>query len=59
MNHQWQQPIRPLEVHPNNNETGMWYPVLFIRPGTDRGWQVITHSGVLWESSDALIRSAT
>lgn len=59
MNHHWQQPIRPLEVHPNNNETGMWYPVLFIRPGTDRGWQVITHSGVLWESSDALIRSAT
>lgn len=59
MNHPWQQPIRPLEVHPFVNDDGTWYPVLFIKPGTDRGWQVITHSGVLWESSDALIRPAT
>jgi len=59
MNHPWQQPIRPLEVHPNANETGTWYPVLFIRPATGRGWEVITHNGVLWESDTALIRLAT
>ncbi len=58
MNHPWQQPIKPLEVHPLANEDGMWYPVLFIRPGTDRGWQAISFSGILWESSDALLRTA-
>jgi len=58
MNHPWQQPIKPLEVHPLANEDGMWYPVLFIRPATDRGWQVISFSGILWESSDALLRTA-
>ena len=58
MNHNWQQPIKPLEVHPLANEDGMWYPVLFIRPGTDRCWQAISFSGILWESSDALLRTA-
>ena len=58
MNFQWQQPIKPLEVHPLANDEHMWYPVLFIRPATDRGWQVISFSGILWESSDALLRTA-
>jgi len=58
MNHPWQQPIRPLEVHPLANPDNMWYPVLFIKPGTDCGWQVITHNGVLWESCDAMLRIA-
>jgi len=58
MNHAWQQPICPLEVHPLVNDNDTWYPVLFIRPATDRGWQVITHNGVLWESQDAMLRTA-
>lgn len=58
MNNPWQQPIRPLEVHPNANETLAWYPVLFIRPATDRGWQVITFNGLLWETDDAMLRIA-
>ena len=58
MNHPWQQPIKPLEVHPLANDDHMWYPVLFIRPGSDRGWQVITHNGVLWESHTAMLRTA-
>lgn len=59
MNFQWQQPIKPLEVHPLANDEHMWYPVLFIRPATDRGWQVITHNGILWESTDAMLRTAS
>lgn len=59
MNHPWQQPIRPLEVHPLANPDGTWYPVLFVRPATDRGWQVISYNGILWESCDALIREVT
>ena len=58
MNHQWQQPIKPLEVHPLVNDDGIWYPVLFIRPGTDGGWQAISYSGILWETGTALLRSA-
>jgi len=58
MNHSWQQPIRPLEVHPLVNDDHTWYPVLFIRPATDRGWQVISFSGILWESADAMLRTA-
>ena len=58
MNHPWQQPICPLEVHPMVNENDRWFPVLFIRPGTDRGWEVITRNGVVWESDNALIRPA-
>jgi hypothetical protein len=59
VNHPWQQPIKPLEVHPLANDEHMWYPVLFIRPATDRGWQVITHNGILWESTDAMLRTAS
>ena len=59
MNHPWQQPVKPLEVHPLVNDEHIWYPVLFIRPATDRGWQVITFNGILWESSDAMLRTAS
>ncbi len=58
MNFQWQQPIRPLEVHPNNNKTGTWYPVLFIRPRTAHGWEVISAGGHTYDEDDALIRFA-
>jgi len=56
MNHPWQQPIRPLEVYPT--ELKMWRPVLFIRPKTDRGWEVITMSGSQWSSNEAVLRHA-
>jgi len=56
VNHPWQQPIRPLEVHPILNENDRWYPVLFIRPRTERGWEVITYNGVNWDTENALIR---
>ena len=58
MNLPWQQPIRPLEVHPLANENGTWYPVLFIRPATDRGWQVISYNGILWQNESAVLRTA-
>jgi hypothetical protein len=50
MNLPWQQPIRPLEV--KLPDDGMWVPVLFIRPKTSDGWQVITHAGVTWSNDD-------
>lgn len=59
MNHPWQQPIRPLEVHPNNNQTGVWYPVLFIRPRNNMGgWDVMSTGGYVYGEKDALIRFA-
>lgn len=57
MNHPWQQPIRPLEVNPNV-APGQWFPVLFIRPATDRSWQVMSYNGILWNSDDAMLRTA-
>ena len=57
MNHPWQQPIRPLEVHPLINDDGMWYPVLFIR-STESGYEVMGISGSCWPSEAVLIRRA-
>ena len=54
MNHPWQQPIRPLEVYPRELE--VWRPVLFIRPGFERGWEVMTAAGAVWTTDDASIR---
>jgi hypothetical protein len=54
MNHPWQQPIRPLEVLIPTTE--IWNQVLFIRPRSERGWEVITRSGNVWNNDDTLIR---
>jgi hypothetical protein len=54
MNHPWQQPIRPLEVCPD--KATIWCRVLFIRPRTPRGWEVIVESGNVWTSDDSCIR---
>ena len=60
MNHQWQQPIRPLEIQPNVGGPGSgWFPVLFIRPTTDGGWEVITTGGATWNDGNSMIRRAT
>ena len=56
MNHPWQQPIRPLEVLIPN--TDFWATVLFIRPRTDRGWEVITMAGIRWSDHEAEMRHA-
>jgi hypothetical protein len=56
MNHPWQQPIRPLEVLIPN--TDLWATVLFIRPRTDRGWEVTTLSGNVWNNLEAELRYA-
>ena len=57
MNHPWQQPIRPLEVLVPRT-ANLWATVLFIRPKTDRGWEVITMSGSQWSSNEAELRHA-
>ena len=57
MNHPWQQPVRPLEVLVPNT-VNLWATVLFIRPRTDRGWEVITMAGVKWTDHDAELRHA-
>jgi hypothetical protein len=54
MNHPWQQPIRPLECWPQGAEECLY--VLFIRPLTPRGWEVITTSGNVWTSDNAMIQ---
>ena len=54
MNHPWQQPIRPMEVYPTELE--MWRPILFIRPRTNGGWEVITVAGGVWTDETASIR---
>ena len=59
MNHPWQQPIRPLEVHPRMADDDRWFPVIFIRPCNDHGWEVITRNGVNWSDDSALIRERT
>ena len=56
MNFQWQQPIRRLEVQPNGMD--MWIAVLFIRPRTAHGWEVISAGGHTYDEDDALIRFA-
>ena len=56
MNHPWQQPIRPLEVQPNN--TDLWIMVLFIRPRTGNGWEVISAGGHTYDEDDAMLRTA-
>ena len=59
MNHPWQQPIRPLEVHPDINKTGTWYPVLFIRPRSNGdGWEAMSIGGRFYFSSDSMLRIA-
>ncbi len=56
MTHPWQQPIQPLEVLiPNTN---LWATVLFVRPRTDRGWEVTTLSGNVWNNLEAELRLA-
>lgn len=56
MNHPWQQPITPLEIAVTGVDK--WIRVLFIRPSGERGWQVISTTGCLWTSENALIRPA-
>lgn len=56
MNHPWQQPIRLLEVLPNGLD--MWIAVLFIRPRTGYGWEVVSAGGHIYNEDDALIRYA-
>jgi len=55
MNHPWQQPIRPLEVLVPRT-ANCWATVLFIRPKTDRGWEVITMVGSRWSSDETEVR---
>jgi hypothetical protein len=56
MNHPWQQPIRPMDIHPDNDDHGNRYRVLFIRPtGNDGGWEVITVGGHKWTNHNSLI----
>lgn len=57
MNHPWQQPIRPLEVNPNS-QPYHWYTVLFIRPRTDHGWEVISAGGHVYDDDEAMLRIA-
>jgi len=55
VNHPWQQPIRPLEVLVPRT-ANLWATVLFIRPKTDRGWEVITMVGNVWSDLEAELR---
>ena len=54
MNYQWQQPIRPLEVQ--RDGTDLWIAVLFIRPRTAHGWEVISAGGHTYDEDDAMLR---
>jgi hypothetical protein len=56
VNHPWQQPIRPLEVL--IPKTDMWATVLFIRPRTTRGWEVVSMAGNVWNDLEAELRYA-
>lgn len=71
MNHKWQQPIRPLEVNPNN-QPGQWYMVLFIKPvevvskylnGVHTPgyttWLVMSSGGHVYNASNSMLREAT
>jgi len=57
MNHLWQQPIRPLEVLVPRT-ANLWATVLFIRPRTPRGWEVLTMAGVVWSDQETELRHA-
>lgn len=58
MNHPWQQPIRPLEVNPNN-QPGHWYMVLFIRPRNNTGgWDVMSVGGHVYGEKESMLRLA-
>ena len=56
MNYPWQQPIRPLEVQPD--DTDLWIMVLFIRPRTGHGWEVISAGGHTYDEAHAMLRIA-
>ncbi len=65
----WQQPIRPMELQPNVEKNGTWYPVMFFRvwvvfiqedaftvPWKDEGWEAMTTGGNVWNNKNAMIR---
>ena len=57
MTHPWQQPIRPLEVNPNN--TDLWIPVMFIAVDEhDVGWIVISMGGHRYRPHNSMLRTA-
>ena len=53
MNHPWQQPIRPLYIIPDGN--GFRCDVIFIRPLSTRGWEVIVLSGNVYSNENAMM----
>jgi len=53
MNHPWQQPIRRLRVIPGGESFGT--DVLFIRPRSIRGWEVISLAGNVWSDENSMI----
>lgn len=55
MNHPWQQPIRPLEVNPNE-APGLWVLVLFIRPSAWGSWEVTSAGGHIYNDETAILR---
>lgn len=59
MIHPWQQPSRPLEVHPDVAAPGVWHPVLFLRVGSDgESVEVMTISGNVWATDRSMLRLA-
>lgn len=63
MNHQWQQPIRPMVyqmLHQPKLPAGVdynpiWAPVLFIRPTND-GWEIMGEPGCVWGPNHVTLR---
>lgn len=56
MNHQWQQPIRPIEYQLLSTERkDRWAPVLFIRP-TNHGWEIMGEPGCVWGPDSVTLR---
>lgn len=55
MTHEWQQPIRPLQI--TMHESGITLQVLFIRPTSNQasGWEVITISGTMRTNRDGFL----
>jgi hypothetical protein len=43
-----------LEVKPD--KCAIWCRVLFIRPRTLRGWEVVVESGNVWTEENAILR---
>lgn len=62
MNHDWQQPIRPLEFRFQHEDGSWseWLPVLFVRPRTvNGGWEIMSFHGVIHENTmQRLLRPA-